>query len=224
MTEHRAPDEVPTGGQRGASGLARNLRWCGGERDSTVIDFVERGLRYARRTLSRSRWLGRLPLRLVRAGALPGIGLEPRGAIWVEVDVPDGAGATRTLQLINTHFSLHPRERVMAAEALLGPEWLGHASARHDIVLCGDFNALSWFPSLRRLSRRLADAQTGLDGSRPRPTWFGRYPVGRIDHVLVDSLWTVLHVEVPDDTLARVASDHRPVVVDIAPPARVGNG
>ena len=164
------------------------------------------------------------PLRLVRAGALPGIGLEPRGAVWVEFDVPDGAGATRTLQLINTHFSLHPRERVMAAEALLGPEWLGHASAHHDIVLCGDFNALSWFPSLRRLSRRLADAQTGLDGYRPRPTWFGRYPVGRIDHVLVDSLWTVLHVEVPDDTLARVASDHRPVVVDIAPPARVRNG
>ena len=123
-----------------------------------------------------------------------------------------------------THLSLHPRERVMAAEALLGPEWLGHASAHHDIVLCGDFNALSWFPSLRRLSRRLADAQTGLDGYRPRPTWFGRYPVGRIDHVLVDSLWTVLHVEVPDDTLARVASDHRPVVVDIAPPARGGNG
>jgi hypothetical protein len=28
----------------------------------------------------------------------------------------------------------------------------------------------------------------------------------------------VVHVEVPDDTQARVASDHRPVVVDIAPP------
>ncbi|MBK5289658.1 MAG: alkaline phosphatase family protein, partial [Acidimicrobiia bacterium] len=32
------------------------------------------------------------PLRLVRTGVLPGIGLEPRGAIWVEVDVPDRAG------------------------------------------------------------------------------------------------------------------------------------
>src|SRR5207248_5140857 len=28
----------------------------------------------------------------------------------------------------------------------------------------------------------------------------------------------LLQVEVPDDTLARVASDHRPVLVDIAPP------
>lgn len=164
------------------------------------------------------------PLRLVRAGALPGIGLEPRGAIWVEVDVPDRDGATRPVQLINTHFSLHPRERAMASGALLGPAWLGHPSAEHDIVLCGDFNALSWFPSFRGLSRRLADAQTGLDGHRPRRTWFGRFPIGRIDHVLADPHWTVLHVEVPDHTLARVASDHRPVVVDLAPPVRSAGG
>jgi endonuclease/exonuclease/phosphatase family metal-dependent hydrolase len=158
------------------------------------------------------------PLRLVRASALPGLGLEPRGAIWVEVEVPDGNGATRAVQLINTHFSLHPRERAMAADALLGPDWLGHPSAQHDIVLCGDFNALSWFPSLRRLSRRLIDTQTGLDGHRPRRTWSGRFPVGRIDHILIDPNWTVVHVEVPDDTLTRVASDHRPVLVDIVPP------
>ena len=158
------------------------------------------------------------PLRLVRAGALPGLGLEPRGAIWVEVDVPDGDGATRAVQLINTHFSLHPQERAIAADALLGPDWLGHPSAQHDIVLCGDFNALSWFPSFRRLSRRLADVQTGLDGHRPRRTWFGRFPIGRIDHILVDPNWTVVHVEVPDDTLARIASDHRPLFVDIKPP------
>ena len=159
------------------------------------------------------------PLRLVRAGGLPGIGLEPRGAIWVEADVPDRDGALQCVQLINTHFSLHPRERAMAADALLGPEWLGHPQARHDIVLCGDFNALSWFPSLRRLTGRLADAQTGLDGHRPQRTWFGRFPIGRIDHVLVDPEWRVLRVDVPADTLARVASDHRPLVVDLAPPS-----
>jgi len=161
-------------------------------------------------------------LRLVRAGALPGLGrpgFEPRGALWVEVDVPHGDGAASRVQLINTHFSLHPRERMMEAEALLGPDWLGHPSAQRDVVLCGDFNALPWFPSLRRLRRNLADAQTGLDGHRPERTWFGRYPIGRIDHVLVDPHWTVLHVEVPDHTLARVASDHRPLVVDIAPRA-----
>lgn len=165
--------------------------------------------------------LSRHPMRLVRAGPLPGLGrprLEPRGAIWVEVDVPGDGGAIRRVQVVNTHLSLHPREREMAVDTLLGPDWLGHPDAR-DIVLCGDFNTLSWLPSIRRLRRRLDDAQVGLDGHRPRPTFSGRFPIGRIDHVLVDPAWTVLHVEVADHALARVASDHRPVIVDIAPPA-----
>ncbi len=161
--------------------------------------------------------LSRHPIRRVRAGALPGIGLEPRGAIWVEVEVPGLPDGSPVVQLFNTHLSLHPRERALAAEALLGPLWLGDPAARHGTVLCGDFNALPWFPSLRRFRRRLVDAQASLDGHRPRSTWFGRFPLGRIDHVLVDPSWSVLRVEVPDDTLARVASDHRPVVVDIVP-------
>ena len=56
--------------------------------------------------------------------------------------MPDRDGGTRTVQLINTHFSLHPRERALAADALLGPEWLGHPAAERDLVVCGDFNAL----------------------------------------------------------------------------------
>ena len=158
------------------------------------------------------------PLRVVRAGPLPGIGLEPRGAIWVEVDVEGLAGGTRTLQLVNTHFSLHPRSACSRRTRCAVPSGSAGPGADRDLVVCGDFNALSWFPSLRRLQQGLVDAQTDLDGHRPRPTWFGRYPVGRIDHVLVDPRWTVLRVEVADDTLARVASDHRPVVVDLLPP------
>ena len=159
------------------------------------------------------------PMRTVRIGSLPGTGGEPRGAIWVEVDLPDD-GAVRPIQLFNTHFGLRPRERRLAAEALSGPEWLDHPDARTDVVLCGDFNALSWFPSLRLLTRRLIDAQVGLDGHRPRATWFGRFPIGRIDHVLVDPGWTILAIDVPDDTRSRVASDHRPLVVDVALPKR----
>ncbi len=160
------------------------------------------------------------PMRTVRTGALPGLGHEPRGAIWVEVDLPDRDGGLRPVQLFNTHWSLYPRERRMAAEALAGAEWLDRPEARTDVVVCGDFNALWWFPSLRRLTGRLTDAQAGLDGHRPRATWFGRFPIGRIDHVLVDPSWTVLAVEVPDDTRARIASDHRPLVVDVRLPAR----
>lgn len=157
------------------------------------------------------------PLRRIHAGELPGIGLEPRGAVWVEADVPDHDGTLHRVSLVNTHWSLHPLERMMAANALLGRGWLGGPSAPDDAIVCGDFNALSWFPSMRILRRRLDDAQISLDGHRPRPTWFGRFPIGRIDHVLVAPQWRVLDVLVADDTLARVASDHRPLVVDVAP-------
>ncbi len=157
------------------------------------------------------------PLRLVRSGLLPGIGLEPRGAIWVEVEMSDHPAGVPSVQMINTHFSLHPRERALAADALLGPDWLGHPDAGHNMVVCGDFNALTWFPSLRRFRGRFVDAQAAIDGHRPHRTWFGRFPIGRIDHVFVDTQWNVCRVDVPDDTLARVASDHRPLVVDIAP-------
>jgi endonuclease/exonuclease/phosphatase family metal-dependent hydrolase len=161
--------------------------------------------------------LSRHPLRAVRAGQLPGLGrahLEPRGALWVDVDLGD-AGAPQWVPIITTHWSLHPRERALAAGALMGPEWLGHDELGDDVIMCGDFNALSWFPSLRRLRARLHDVQIGLDGHRPRRTWSGRFPIGRIDHVLVGPAWSVARVEVPDHQLARVASDHRPVIVEL---------
>lgn len=151
---------------------------------------------------------------MVRAGRLPGLPrqppLEPRGAIWVEI----GSGAT-TLQVVNTHLSLHPLERGLQVDALLGPGWVGGIPPGQPTVLCGDFNALGWFPVCRRITRRLRDAQVGRPGYRPRNTFGGRFPLGRIDHVFVDPALEIHHVEVADDTLARVASDHLPVIVDL---------
>jgi endonuclease/exonuclease/phosphatase family metal-dependent hydrolase len=157
--------------------------------------------------------LSRLPLRLVKAGPLPRLGaLEPRGALWVEIDV-----GGRPLQLLNTHLSLHPIERGRQVSALLGAGWLGdpRAAPGRATVLCGDLNALPWFPSCRRLARRLRDCQAGCDDP-PRSTWGGRWSAGRIDHVFADASLAVLHVEVPRDALAQVASDHQPLVVDFA--------
>jgi endonuclease/exonuclease/phosphatase family metal-dependent hydrolase len=158
--------------------------------------------------------LSRLPMREVRSGmlpALPGRGLEPRGALWVEIDIGNG----RRLQVINTHLSLHPRERRLQVDALLGPDWLGDSRTQRDVVLCGDFNALAWFPTCRSIARRLRDVQAELPDRRRSNTWFGRFPVARIDHVFVDERLEVLQVEVPGDDWTLVASDHRPLVVDL---------
>jgi endonuclease/exonuclease/phosphatase family metal-dependent hydrolase len=155
-----------------------------------------------------------LPMRLVKADILPGLPgkprLEPRGALWVAIDV-DGI----EYQLLNTHLGLLSSERRLQAEALLGPEWLGHPDCRGPVVLCGDFNALPFSPVCRRLRTRLNDAQIELDSHRPRRTFFAHFPLVRIDHVFVDPAIEVLDIEVPDTELARVASDHLPLIAEL---------
>jgi len=166
--------------------------------------------------------LSRLPMRVLRAGELPRLsGMEPRGALMVEIGAPPAS-----FQLINTHLSLHPRERAMQIASLLGPDWLG-AIPPGQAVLCGDLNAFGWFPVCRRLARTLRDAQAGRRGHRPRGTWPAGLHFGRIDHVFVDPAVEVVHVRVCDDALAAVASDHAPLLVRLrwpqaATPASAG--
>jgi endonuclease/exonuclease/phosphatase family metal-dependent hydrolase/glycosyltransferase involved in cell wall biosynthesis len=157
------------------------------------------------------------PMRLVRAGRLPGIDdrpqLEPRGALWVDVTI-DG----HTVQVINTHLGLSNRERMAQVEALLGEEWIGQAESRGPCILCGDFNALPGSPPYRRLLARLRDAQLAVNGQRPLRTWFSHYPIGRIDHVFVTGALEVVSIEVPHTELIRTASDHLPLVAEIRLP------
>jgi endonuclease/exonuclease/phosphatase family metal-dependent hydrolase len=136
--------------------------------------------------------------------------LEPRGALWVAVEVGQSE-----VHIINTHLGLLPGERRVQAEALLGDSWIGGMKCAAPKVLCGDFNAMPSSPVYRSLSARLRDAQTMLHKQRPRKTYSGRYPTARIDHVFVGTGIEVLGVEVPSAHTARVASDHLPLVVDL---------
>lgn len=163
--------------------------------------------------------LTHMPMRLVRAGLLPGLagkpGLEPRGALWVAIEVDGGE-----LQVINTHLGLLPRERKVQAEALLGPGWLAHPDCRGPVVLCGDFNATPSSPVCRSLRARLHDAQIELESHRPKRTFSGRFPAARIDHVFVDPAVEVTDIEVPATELVRVASDHLPLIAELRLPDR----
>ncbi|MFQ5444716.1 MAG: endonuclease/exonuclease/phosphatase family protein, partial [Nitrospinales bacterium] len=128
--------------------------------------------------------LSRYPMSLKRAGPLPSLPhrpkLEKRGALWVTIDIEG-----REIQLFNTHLGLRKKERMLQAEALLGSQWLAHPDCRGPVVLCGDFNALPNSNICKRICENLKDAQTTLHNHRPQRTWFGHYPVGRIDHVFV---------------------------------------
>jgi endonuclease/exonuclease/phosphatase family metal-dependent hydrolase len=153
------------------------------------------------------------PAKLVKAGALPGLAgrpaLEPRGALWTSVNV----GGTE-IQVINTHLGLRRNERLAQVDALLGSDWIGHPACRGPVILAGDFNALPRSRAYHRLAARLADAQCSPHVRRPLPTFPSRLPLLRLDHVFVNRSIEVLRAETIRTPLARVASDHLPLLVE----------
>jgi endonuclease/exonuclease/phosphatase family metal-dependent hydrolase len=161
--------------------------------------------------------LSRSKVRLVKAGALPTEPLHPsferRGAVWTEVNL-----GGRKIQVVTTHFGLDRRERNRQAEAITGPEWLGHPGFPTPAVLCGDFNALPGSPAYRRLTRQLRDAQRGLSGLRMKGTWPVQLPFMRIDHLFLTPDLKVRSITIPRTPLTRVASDHLPLIVTLELP------
>jgi endonuclease/exonuclease/phosphatase family metal-dependent hydrolase len=153
------------------------------------------------------------PCRLVKAGLLSTWGwrglVEPRGALWVSVDI----GGTE-VQVINTHLGMLEVVRLRQIDALLGPDWLGHTACREPVILAGDFNAVPYSRTYRRLAARLRDAQTWLGTSRRQPTYPSRAPLLRLDHVFVSRSIEVLKAEAIRTPLAKIASDHLPLLVD----------
>ena len=156
--------------------------------------------------------LSRLPMRLIKTGRLPSLGgpREPRGAVWVTLEL-DGS----TIHLANTHLGLSARERLQQIRALLGPEWLGGLDDSHPVVVCGDFNASPRSHVCRLCSTEFRDVQMALSGHYPGCTWSGYYPLVRIDHIFVNRRLRVAEVCVGSDYLARIASDHRPLIAGL---------
>lgn len=152
--------------------------------------------------------------RVIRSGRLPtlssGPSLEKRCALWVAVEV-----AGRELQIVNAHLSLRARERLHQAEALLGPEWLGHADCCDPAILLGDFNAPPQSRSYRLLASRLRDAQLSNPNGDPQATFHTRAPVLRLDHVFVTPSVEVIAAAPIRSPLARIASDHFPLLADL---------
>lgn len=161
--------------------------------------------------------LSRFPSETVRSGALPQLNdaCEPRAVQWVRVEAPWGE-----LDIFNVHLGLERGERRLQTNLLLGDEWLGHATRDPRAVVCGDLNAGPGSYVYRHLARHLQDAQRRpvrrfLGKPRPRATFPALFPLVRIDHVFLGKGLIARHSEVPSSLLSRVASDHRPLVVDL---------
>jgi endonuclease/exonuclease/phosphatase family metal-dependent hydrolase len=160
--------------------------------------------------------LARPPIQAVRTYDLSVPGREPRGCVRADVEV-DGA----VVHFFAAHLGLDWRERRRQVAQLLSADILRDAALAHPLVLVGDFNSLSNRSAVPRwLRRQLVDC--ALASRNEAPTFPSRFPLFRLDHCYVDTAFRVAAVEVHRSPLARRASDHLPVVVELelAPAAR----
>ena len=151
------------------------------------------------------------PERLVKVGPLPGHpgirALEPRVALWIEVEI----GEAR-VQVINTHLGLVPKEQQIQAAFLAGPAWLGQCQG--PTILLGDFNATATSVVYRTFVKGLSPARALAKVKTPTATFPSPLPVLRIDHLFVSPEIRVSDVFAPFAPITRVASDHLPLVMD----------
>lgn len=130
---------------------------------------------------------------------------EPRGYAWAEASRPGGA----RFVAVSTHLSLYSRLRAGHARELLADPAL---DASLPWVVAGDFNELENGPAGRELQ------QGGLVDAGPRlNTYAAAAPHKRIDFVYASTSLSLVAVDMQavEGDMA-VATDHRPVVVDIA--------
>lgn len=157
--------------------------------------------------------LTRLPESRMQVGALPGYprirGLEPRGAVWIAVDL-DGTW----VQVINTHLGLVPQEQRLQARAIAGPAWVGDERCAGPAILLGDFNATVGSVVYRTLASVMTDARLHAARREPTTTFPSGFPLVQIDHVFVSPEILVRGMFAPYTPATRRASDHLPLVMD----------
>jgi endonuclease/exonuclease/phosphatase family metal-dependent hydrolase len=146
--------------------------------------------------------LTRLPIRDKVLCDLSWRGREPRGAIAADLD----AGHGEPLRVVATHLGLRPAERRDQVTRLLK---LFKDVPRQRAVLLGDLNEwFLWGRPLRRLHRYFKHT--------PHVATFPSFlPILALDRVWTHPRSLLKGIRVHDSALARVASDHLPLVATL---------
>lgn len=128
---------------------------------------------------------------------LPGV--EPRGALVVDVDLNVGP-----LRIVAAHLGLLRRSRTQQAEAILAAV---EADDARPTLLMGDLNEwrLGSRSSLHALNPAFGPLTVAL------PSFPSRFPLFALDRILGNPHDLISGIEVHDTPLARIASDHLPI-------------
>ncbi|MBA2268987.1 MAG: endonuclease/exonuclease/phosphatase family protein [Chthoniobacterales bacterium] len=163
--------------------------------------------------------LSRYPITVRHAVELPGFApwycRETRGVTWAEAATPLGP-----VHIINTHFGLGRRERLLQARLLTSPEWLGAVTPDTAVIVLGDFNSLPWSPAYRMIESQLRDVRRVIASAWSFRTFPTLFPVLAVDHIFATPALTPTSMSVYRSGHARIASDHFPLVADFARSSR----
>ncbi|OTP75237.1 Endonuclease/Exonuclease/phosphatase family protein [Caballeronia sordidicola] len=191
-----ALQEVPLGGSAAPDVLSILQRLTGLHAvEGPTLDTPAR--RYGNAVLTR------FPVRAVRTLDLSFKSREPRGALDADIDC-----GGETWRVVATHLGLASSERRAQVEQVL---------QRFDtpdlpVILLGDLN--EWFIYGRTL-RRLVSHFYRASSPKTFPT---RYPLFALDRIWVHPGERLVKVEVHRSALARVASDHYPLIAYLSAP------
>jgi len=157
--------------------------------------------------------LSRYPLTFRRAIELPGTPpffcKESRAAVEVAVETNLG-----NVHIINTHLGLGWRERFVQAQLFGSAEWRAAVARDTPLILLGDFNSLRGSRPYRTLHRHLRDVRELIRLTEPIRTFPTRLPLLSVDHIFVDGPLEPVSLTVHRSPLARVASDHFPLMAE----------
>jgi endonuclease/exonuclease/phosphatase family metal-dependent hydrolase len=155
--------------------------------------------------------LSRYRLTFRRAVELPGrppfFCRENRAAIEVEIETNLGK-----VHIINTHLGLGWRERFLQAQLFTSAEWRAAIASDIPVFLLGDFNSLRGSRPYRTLNRHLRNVRELIQATGPIGTFPTRFPVLAVDHIFVNGSVEPVSLTVHRSPLARIASDHFPLM------------
>ena len=135
---------------------------------------------------------------------------EPRYCLRTDLEVEAGA----VLHVFNCHLGLAVRERRFQRDRMLSDAILLAENLHHAVVLMGDFNDSPWSVVHSSLRRHFRDAFRAA-GKRWGPTFRAGPLPARLDRIYVSPGIRVMDCFVRKDPLARVASDHLPVLATV---------
>jgi endonuclease/exonuclease/phosphatase family metal-dependent hydrolase len=138
---------------------------------------------------------------------------EPRGCLRADIEIKSSKKVL--LRLFNAHLGTGYIERRRQAQILVDRKLLGNPKFSGNRIVLGDFN--EWTPGL---TTKLLKAHLTSVDLRPYmrrvKSYPGMLPFMHLDHIYFDPTFQLQNVTLHRTKLAKIASDHLPLVAEFA--------